>query len=261
MKAQLGMRHTQLIIYTAGAAIAKIQGHTLFTKDLANRAILLRNAGDATGGICFIPALAMMPLSNISAILQSSPLLVTVGAALFLKEAVGWRRWTAILIGFVGVIIIIRPGMDGFNSASILALIGVVGLSVRDLVTRKINFEIPTVVVAASAYLTLTVAAFFLMLFMGGWQDMSSKAWAYMVAACIIGPIAYYAITLGMRIGEMSVIAPFRYTRMVFALLLGYLIFNEVPDFWMLFGSTLVIATGIYTLLRERKLQRQLKKV
>lgn len=252
----LGVGQMMLILAIAGfvvfAVTARLQGDILFTADLLKAPVVLRNIGDVAGGMLFVTALTLMPLSNVSAILQATPLMVTLGAAVFLKEPVGWRRWAAILVGFTGVLIIIRPGMEGFNAASILALIGVVGLSVRDLATRRVDVNISTAVISAAAFLALAVPSFILMQFQGGWQPVEGATFWYLTTACIVVPVSYYAITLALRIGEMGAIAPFRYSRLVFAMLIGYFVLGERPDFLMLAGSALVIASGIYAIYRER---------
>lgn len=234
------------------ALVARIRRERLFTKSLLERPMLLRNVSDVVGAMFFVPALTLMPLSNVSAILQATPLVVTCGAALFLGDPVGWRRWTAILIGFAGVLIIVRPGMEGFNYASIFALIGVLGISARDLVTRKIQIYTSTIAVSASAYLAMTIPSFFLMMFQGGWQPVGSEAAWYLFLACVVGPFAYFIITLALRLGESSAVAPFRYARLICAMVLGAIVFGERPDFWMYVGSALIIFSGIYAIYRER---------
>lgn len=241
------------------AIIAKLQKDKFFTKKLLKAPVILRSLGEVIAGLAFVTALTLMPLSNASAILQASPLMVTLGAALFLKEPVGWRRWAAIIIGFIGVIIIIRPGMEGFNSASILALIGVVGLSLRDLATRRVAVNISSAVVSAAAYLALTIPSFTMMYFQGGWKPVDSITFWYLFIACFIGPAGYYCIVQAVRLGEMGTIAPFRYTRLIFAMFIGYFFLSERPDLMMIIGSILVIGSGIYAIYRERIRSLELK--
>ncbi|KPB00945.1 DMT family transporter [Ahrensia marina] len=242
------------------ALIARVQNEKLFTKKLLRGPVVIRNLGEVIAGLAFVTALTLLPLSNASAILQASPLMVTLGAALFLKEPVGWRRWGAILVGFTGVLIIIRPGMDGFNAASILALIGVAGLSMRDLATRRVEVNISTAVVSAAAYFALTVPSLIVMQFQGGWQPVDTATFWYLAAACFIGPAGYYSLVLSVRLGEMGTIAPFRYTRLIFAVLIGYFFLNERPDTMMIIGSILVIVSGVYAIYRERIRSLELKK-
>ncbi|WP_026481412.1 DMT family transporter [Ahrensia sp. 13_GOM-1096m] len=243
------------------AIIARLQNEKLFTAKLLKTPVVLRNLGEVIAAFAFVTALTRMPLSNASAILQATPLMVTLGAAIFLKEPVGWRRWSAILIGFTGVIIIIRPGMAGFNAASILALIGVAGISLRDLATRRVDVNISTAVVSAIAFLTLAIPSYFLMEFQGGWQPINSATFWYLFTACLVGPAGYYCIVHSVRLGEMGTIAPFRYTRLIFAIFIGYFFLQERPDLLMIIGSILVIASGIYAIYRERIRALELKKL
>lgn len=227
-------------------------GEPLWTSDYRQRPIIVRNAGEVLGVVCFVSALALMPLSTASAILQAQPLVVTLGAALFLGEAVGWRRWTAVLIGFFGVLIIIRPGMEGFTPAAFLAVGGVIGLAMRDLATRRVTAAVSSLQLSVLASAVIVPPSFIMMIAFGGWRPMDLVVTLFVLGAATAGIIAYYTITVSLRLGELSVIAPFRYTRLLFALIFGFLIFGERPDGPMLMGSALIIGTGIYALYRER---------
>jgi drug/metabolite transporter (DMT)-like permease len=202
--------------------------------------------------LCFLAALAQMPLANVSAILQALPLAVTMGAALFLHEPVGWRRWTAILVGFAGVMIIVRPGFEGFNSYSLLALLCVAFCALRDLVTRRIPEEIPSLAVSFATALFVTVVGGFLVVPYGGWTELTVTSTSMLLGAAILLIVGYQFIIMAMRVGDISFVAPFRYTALIWALLLGLLVFGEVPDFAMLLGAAIVVASGLYTLYRER---------
>lgn len=235
---------------------------TLVRGMITDPAISARTAGDILAGMAVITSLTLMPLSSFSAILQVQPLVVTLGAALVLKEVVGWRRWSAILVGFLGVMIIIRPTADGFDGATIWALIAVAGLAVRDLATRRVKVQFSTFSIV-TLVATLLIPVGFIMhavmesepMFVG----IAPAAWIYILGGGVFGMTAYYAITLSMRMGELSVVAPYRYTRLVAALILGFLFFNEVPDAAMAIGATMVIGAGLFTLYRERKLKQARK--
>lgn len=219
-------------------------------------AILLRNAGELVGTIGFVTAIALTPLSSASAILQATPLAVTLGAALFLAEPVGWRRWSAILAGFSGVLLVIRPGMEGFDALSLFAVLGVAGLAVRDLVTRKVPRDITSFQLSFMAFLTLIPAAGLLSLFSPGGLVVPTPAqWGMLAGAVALGTLSYYAIVAAMRVGEVSFVTPFRYSRMIFALVVGTVIFGERPDTLMLTGAVIIVGSGIYTVWRERKLR------
>lgn len=243
-----------------GAAIfggwAALKGERVVDPALFTRAFVVRLVSEVLGTMCFIIALAAIDLSLLSAIIQATPLTVTLGAALFLGASVGWRRWAAILIGLVGVLIIVRPGTANFDVQNLWALGAVVGLSGRDLATRAISHEVSTLLLAAWGFAAAGVAGLVLLLITGGAAMPDGLLTVQLAAALAFALVAYYAITAAMRIGEIAVVTPFRYTRLVFALILAYFVFNERPDLWTLIGASIVIATGLYTLWRERMAAR-----
>lgn len=235
------------------AILCRVRGEVLWHRRFLAPAVILRNLAEMIGAIGFVTALALIPLSTASAILQAGPLLVTLGAAVFLREAVGWRRWGAILIGFVGVLLIIRPGTDGFNWLSLYAVLGVVGLAVRDLATRKVSFSISSMQLSFLAFLTL-IPASALLLIVSGTAPVTPNGpqSGILLAAVFIGAVSYFGITYAMRIGEVGFVTPFRYSRMVFALIIGLAVFGENPDALTLIGAAIIIASGLYTLWREQ---------
>ena len=214
--------------------------------------VAVRALGEVGSTLCFLAALAQMPLANVSAILQALPLAVTMGAALFLSEPVGWRRWCAILVGFAGVMIIVQPGFDGFNSYSLLALLCVAFCALRDLITRRIPDEIPSLAISFATALFVTVAGAVLVVPYGGWTDLTISSTLRLCAAAVLVIVGYQFIIMAMRAGDISFVAPFRYTALVWAILLGLLMFGEVPDAAMILGASIVVASGLYTLYRER---------
>ncbi|MDX5382430.1 MAG: DMT family transporter [Rhodobacterales bacterium] len=239
------------------AILALMRGDALFSRDLLARSVLIRNAGELIGTVGFITAIALTPLSSASAILQATPLVVTLGAALFLGEQVGWRRWSAILVGFAGVILIIRPGFDAFEPASLFAVMGVVGLALRDLATRTVPRSISSMQLSTYAFLTLVPAGIGMLAFTGDApRVLNGLEWLLIAAALAFGVLSYYAIVAAMRMGDVAVITPFRYSRLVFALCFGVLFFGERPDMATLAGSALIVASGIYTFWREARLRR-----
>lgn len=224
----------------------------------SDKAIVWRTFGDLLAAGAIITALTLMPLSNVASILQVVPLAVTLGAALILKETVGWRRWTAIIIGFVGVMIIIRPGPEGYDLNTIWALLAVVGLAMRDVATRRVQGQFSTfsiVTIVAALLIPVGLVMHFVMEDTPLLVNIAPEAWAWILGGGVFGMIAYYAITLSMRMGELSAVAPYRYTRLVAALILAYLLFDETPDAPMIAGATLVIGAGLFTLYREQKLK------
>lgn len=240
------------------ALMARAEGARLISRDFFHPAILWRNFGEMAGTFGFITALALTPLTTATAIFQASPLVVTMGAALFLGETVGWRRWTAIGVGFVGVLIIIRPGLDGFQLASLWSVLAVIGLSLRDIATRRIPSHIGTAQVAAWGFVAVALLGAMMLAVTGGAHLPSMAQAGYIAGALAFGVGAYWAVTQAMRLGEVSVITPFRYTRLVAALIIGITVFGERPDLLTLFGAALIIGSGLYTFARERLRKRAL---
>ena len=242
-------------------AILVIRRQPLFSRAWLARSVMLRNTCEAVGTAAFVSAITLIPLSTASAILQSTPLAVTLGAALMFHEPVGWRRWSAILAGFAGVLLVIRPGMAGFDALSLLAVLGVAGLALRDLATRRVPAGVSSFQLSFMAFLTLVVTALAMAPFDPRPAAMPTPAgWAMLAAAVGFGALAYYALVAAMRLGEIGFVAPFRYSRLIFALVIGMVVFDENPDALMLAGSAIIVASGIYTIWRERKLRRSARR-
>ncbi len=220
---------------------------------------LIRAGTEAFGALSFVTALSLVDLSTVAAVFQAMPLFVTMGAALFLGEQVGWRRWSAIGIGFVGVLMIIRPGFEGFQPESLFVLVSVVAIAARDLITRRLDVRVASSVVALQAYVGVALAGAALMVFTA--QPVVPLQAAQIgpyLGAIGFGVLGYYGIVTAMRIGEASALTPFRYTRLVFSITAGMLMFGERPDSMTLAGAGLIIGSGLYTFIRERQLARAL---
>ena len=218
--------------------------------------VRLRNLAEIGTAYFFITALFNMPIANAAAIMQALPLSVTLAGALFLGQAVGWRRLSAILVGFLGVMLIVRPGMAGFNIYSVYVLIAVVLVTIRDVLSRKISADVPTMTVALMNAVSVTVAFGLASLFTD-WAPLTVKATMQLGAASVFIIGGYIFSVSAMRVGEIAVIAPFRYTSLLWALVLGLLIFAEWPDLLTLLGSAIVVVTGVYTFYRERRFSRR----
>jgi drug/metabolite transporter (DMT)-like permease len=239
---------------TAIFAVVVAQRRPLFERAMLATPVLTRAVGEIAGTVCFISAIIYMPLSTASAILQATPLVVTLGAALFLGESVGWRRWAAIGVGFMGVLMIIRPGLDGFSPLSLFAVGGVFGLALRDISTRKISANLSSMQLSFLGFLVLVPTGGVMMMVTGApLAPMDLRLTGLMVAAVTIGVFAYYGIVAAMRVGEVSFVTPFRYSRLIFAMIIGIAFFGERPDVMTLLGGTVIVASGIYTVWRERK--------
>lgn len=215
--------------------------------------VVIRSLAEVVAAYFFISALFNMPIANVTAILQALPLTVTLASAVVFREAIGWRRMSAILVGFFGVLLIVRPGAEGFNFYSVYAVLAVLVITVRDLAARRLSVGVPSMAVALSA--AVAVALFAGIGSIGSeWAPVSGKvAWQLSGASLfIIGGYLFSVMT--MRVGDIDFVAPFRYTSLVCALILGLFIFGEWPDKLTLIGSAIVVATGAFTLYRERRI-------
>jgi drug/metabolite transporter (DMT)-like permease len=221
-------------------------------------AVTLRVVGEIGGSGLFLAAISYLPLGNVTAIIQSLPLAMTLGAVVLLREPVGWRRWMAIGAGFIGVLIIVRPGAEGFNQYSLLALVSVAFYSMRELVTKRIPAEIPTLFISFLTTIAVTTAGAILVFPLGGWHEPSLVSTALLALAAVMTLIGYQCAILALRVGEISAVAPFRYSQMLYAMLFGYLVFAEVPDHAMVIGATVIVLSGIYAFHRERVRHRLL---
>jgi drug/metabolite transporter (DMT)-like permease len=225
---------------------------TLFVKTVA-----LRVLGEVGGTVSFLAAISHLPLANTSAIMQSLPLAITLGAALTLREPVGWRRWSAIVAGFIGVLIIVRPGVAGFNQFTLLALVSVLFCSLRDLATKLIPSHIPSLFITLLTTIMVTTAGAVILFPLGGWTQPSAHAVGLLALAAVLVLTGYQCVIMALRSGDISAIAPFRYTALLWALLLGYLVFGDVPDTMMATGATIIVLSGLYAFYREHIRHRE----
>lgn len=233
----------------------------IFHQGLLTTPVIIRTLCELFGALFFVLAIALTPLSSASAIIQVMPLLVTIGAAIFFKEKVGWRRWTAVFVGFIGVLLILRPGFGSFMPASIFALLGATFLAGRDLATRAIEVKLPSVTISLYAFLAFGVSGIMLIPFSSEMLVPSYKDILFFAGASAFGVIAYYSIVIAARTGEMSVISPFRYSRLVFAMLLSIIVLSERPDMLTLLGAAIIVASGVYTFVRENILNKPKERV
>jgi drug/metabolite transporter (DMT)-like permease len=246
-----GLIATPLIIL-----IAWWQGAFRHPALLFHKTVWLRTLGEVLATAMYLTALFNMPIANATAILQTVPLATTAAAALILREKVGIRRWLAITLGFAGVLLIVRPGSDGFTIWSLLALGAVGALLLRDLSSRVLPPAIPALGITALSTVAITLLGGVMSL-SGDWQPISLQSYLYLCAAAVLLLSAHYFILYAMRHGELSVVAPFRYAIMLWAIVIQIVVFGLWPDLPTLAGSAILVATGLYTLYRERVVGQQ----
>jgi drug/metabolite transporter (DMT)-like permease len=234
--------------------IAKWQGANLLSRDALHPWVLARGALEIIGGLGLVLSIGMIPLSLFAAIMQMAPLVVTLGAAVFLKEPVGPRRWLAILVGIIGMLLVIKPGTDGFEPAALFAVMGVCGLGLRDLITRLSPSHIPSISLATWGF-TATIPIGLGLIFVSETPtNVTAITVWHMGGGIIVTALGYYAVTQAMRMAPAAIVSPFRYTRLIFTMSLGVLIFGERPDGLTLLGAAIILSAGLYALYRERKL-------
>lgn len=227
-------------------------GEAVFHPAVLSKAMILRSVFELGGRLFFALALAFTPLSSTSAILQSAPLVVTLGAVLFLGAKVGPRRWIAMLVGFLGVLLILRPTPESFEATSIFALLATLGFAGRDLATSVSPKTMSGRQLGTLGFMVLVVAGLVLVPFYGVPSDIPALPSLGAVAvAAAVGVVAYNALTVAMRTGDIAVVTPFRYSRLLFALGFAVLWFGERPDLMTLAGAVLIVGSGLYTLMRS----------
>lgn len=224
-----------------------------------NPMVALRVGAEVVAAITYIYVLKLVSQAFAASVFQAVPLVVAVGAAIFLGEKVGWRRWTCILIGLVGVLIIIRPGTDVVASAFSIALLllSVLAAAVRDIATRRVPNSVPTLYLSTLTTLATTVVGAAIIEPMGGWQPLSLHGAFLCMIAAILLLIGYSFIIMAMRQGEISFVSPFRYSGLLWAIVLSTVIFNEPPDRWTIIGAIIVVASGVYMVYRENALNKR----
>lgn len=231
---------------------AFVKGDPILSRAYVRGPLLIRSGFEIIGRLFFALSLAYASLAATSAILQAAPLVVTLGAVFVLKEQVGVRRWVAMTIGFFGVLLILRPTPSGFDATVIFAVLGMIGFAGRDLMTRASPPDVSTSQLGILGFLMVLIAGFIITLFETDPATVPSVAASLKLAGTVLaGLVGYTALTLAMRTGEVSVVAPFRYSRLLIALVFAYFIFGERPDLLTLVGAALIVGSGIYTLIRS----------
>ncbi|TCT38815.1 DMT family transporter [Martelella mediterranea] len=235
-----------MLIAWRAKAISKV-GKTLQPR------VAARSFCELIAAICYLQALKQMPLANAAAILQCLPLAVTLGAALFMGEPVGWRRWSAIIAGFIGVMIIIQPGPNGFEDGAIYVVVAMLAASTRDLITKTIRSDVPAIVITLSTSALLTLGGAVLGTMERDWEMLTAPILFQLVLAALFLLGGYQFIVFAVRKADISYIAPFRYAGLLWATLLGIIVFATYPGPNVLMGGAIVVAAGLYSFYRERK--------
>ncbi|MXN67374.1 EamA family transporter [Stappia sp. GBMRC 2046] len=245
------------IVFILG--LSAVTGMLSQYRHLNHKTVPIRALAEVCATILYLTALFQMPIANATAILQALPLVVTAAAAIFFAAPVGWRRWSAIGVGFAGVLLIVRPGLEGFDSWALVALAGVFCMAVRDLATQRMPKNVPTLGAAAATLVGVSVVGLALSV-RETWVVPTGNEFALLVGAALFINIGFSFIIIAMRTGDISVVAPFRYSIILWAIALGYLVWGDVPDVMTLAGTAIIVTTGIYSFFRERKLASQAAK-
>ncbi len=245
-----------LIIFGFGGAfvfacVAFFKGERLFTADVYSRPMRFRVLCEIFGRLFYMLAIALTPLSSTTVILQATPIVVVAGAALIFRERVGWRRWVAIFIGLLGVVVIIRPGTESFSMLSGLAVLGMLGFAGRDLASRAAPASLSTSILGLYGFLAVVAAG----TLFSAWEvepfvypDFDTSL--YLLGAVVTGVAAYSGLMKAMRTGEISAVTPFRYSRLLFGIGFGVLLFDEQFGLPMLIGCGLIVVSGLFILWR-----------
>lgn len=226
-----------------------------------DKMMVLRVMAEVLATVTYIYTLGHLSQAFVSAVFQATPLVVTLGAVLFFNETVGWRRWLCISIGLVGVLIIIRPGADSVASLSAIAVLfaSICFAATRDLATRRIPAHVSTLYISMITSAAIAVAGGALVVPMGGWQPVGLTPLLLAAVAAGLLLVGYHFIILAMREGEISFVSPFRYSSLLWAILLSTIVFNEAPDAYTIAGSVLVVGSGVYMVYREKALKKRAK--
>lgn len=238
------------------AAAARSRSETILAPQAFGRTMMIRNGFEVGGRLFYTLAIALTPLSSATAILQATPIVVVAGAAVFFGEQVGWRRWTAILVGLGGVMIILRPGAESFTLLSLLAVLGMLGFAGRDLATRAAPPALGTAALGVFGFTAIVVAGLSYSVWDGQpWRVPAADTSLNLALATAFGVVGYGSLTRAMRTGEVAAVTPFRYSRLIFGIAFGILVFGERPDAATYAGSVIVVASGLYILIRGRRRQ------
>jgi drug/metabolite transporter (DMT)-like permease len=256
----VALRGVMITCLLAGFLLARHR--RLVIRHLLERIALARALIEVFVAFAFFKSLALMPLADATVILFGSPIIMTVAAALFLGEKVGPRRWTAVLIGFLGVVLVAGPGNQTIGWAAILPLSAAVLVAVRDLITRFVPKTHDSTTVAMTTAIAVSLGGWLSLPLgsigvAGPWLWPTMGEWLVIALSAVLIGIAYNTVVIGYRLGEASFLAPFRYTSIPLAILLSWSVFGDVPSLAMLTGALIISVSGIFIFARERQLARR----
>ncbi len=236
------------------AAIARRDGQPLFSRAVLSRPMRLRMLFEVVGRLFYVLAISLIPLSAATVILQATPIMVVAGAALIFGEPVGWRRWFAIVVGLIGVVVIVQPGTDSFSLLSVLAVVGMIGFAGRDLASRAAPASLATSILGLYGFLSVVVAGAVVSVWQAApYVRLNPDVSRDLLVAILAGAAAYWCLMKAMRTGEVSAVTPFRYTRLLFGIGFGIALFGEELSAAMLIGSGLIVLSGLFIRWRGRQ--------
>tara|TARA_B110000211_G_scaffold124405_1_gene143367 strand:+ start:639 stop:1532 length:894 start_codon:yes stop_codon:yes gene_type:complete len=250
-----------LMLFGVGGAVfftgfAKLYNQPLFPKEVLSKPMRIRVIFEITGRLFYMLAIALTPLSSATVILQATPVIVVAGAALVFGEKVGMQRWGAILVGLLGVVIIIGPGTESFSALSVFAVLGMLGFAGRDLASRAAPFNLSILILGVYGFVSIIVAGALFSVWEGNAMvSVDTNSALYVIGAILAGVIAYAALMTAMRTGDVSAVTPFRYSRLLFGVTLGVLFFDEQLTFSMVFGSGLIVISGLFILWQSKQMR------
>ena len=248
-----------LIMFGLGGAlifllVAHFKNEKIMLRDMLLLPMYVRALFEIIGRLFYVLAISLIPLSTATVIIQATPIVVVAGAAIIFGEKVGWRRWTAILLGLFGVIVIIQPTAESFSFLSILALIGMIGFAGRDLASRAAPENLSVFILGLHGFIALAFSGLIYTI----WDDanfvmIDIDTIGFMVGAVVFGVAAYSCLMKAMRTGEVSTVTPFRYTRLIFGVSLGVFFFNESLNYSTVLGTILIVISGLFILSRNKR--------
>lgn len=245
------------LVLFAGTAL--VQGESLLDRRALAPIMWLRYVAEVVAMLGMVMALTYVPLSIVGAITQASPLLVVFGAVVWLGETVSWRRWTALAVGFLGVLLIVQPGGASFDASVLWAVLATIGLAVRDLTTRLVPPGLRASSLGAFSMLAATPVTVAWLIWAGE-ARMSPPPnidWLMVITMVLLGSLGYALLIVSLRIAEISRVTPYRYSRVLFLLVIGVVVFGERPNWLVLLGACLIVGSGLYTMWRERQVSHQ----